>query len=321
MGTTDIGGKTATVVDQVLAAAPDCGLDVVIGEDAPSLDHVEELARRNKRIAIHKDSRAMAGLMRDADLAVGAAGVTALERCCLGLPSIALVVADNQRSGAEALERSEASVIANVETLGKALDDLISDPTRRARMSAAAFAITEGMGTSRVVQAMDDRAPRQRTPLSVRSATLADSEILWLWRNDPLMREMSKNRAPIIWEDHERWLATVLSNPCVGLYMADRSGEPVAMVRFDRKDDLAIVSTNVAPAMRGQGIGTAALKAACETYEAESRTAHLVAEVRHDNAASLRAFAAAGFRRMKSTDPKFATLMRETVSEGEAKGR
>ena len=38
----------------------------------------------------------VAGLMGRADLAIGAAGSTAWERCCLGLPSIVLALAANQ---------------------------------------------------------------------------------------------------------------------------------------------------------------------------------------------------------------------------------
>ena len=38
----------------------------------------------------------MAGLLSEADLAVGAAGVSSWERCCLGLPTLLLPVATNQ---------------------------------------------------------------------------------------------------------------------------------------------------------------------------------------------------------------------------------
>jgi spore coat polysaccharide biosynthesis predicted glycosyltransferase SpsG len=35
--------------------------------------------------------------MYDADLAIGAAGSSVWERCCLGLPQVLMVTADNQR--------------------------------------------------------------------------------------------------------------------------------------------------------------------------------------------------------------------------------
>ena len=45
----------------------------------------------------HWNVTAMAKLMAEADLAIGAGGTTTWERCCLGLPAVLLIVADNQR--------------------------------------------------------------------------------------------------------------------------------------------------------------------------------------------------------------------------------
>ena len=45
----------------------------------------------------------MASLMADTDLAIGAAGSTSWERCCLGLPVLMVVLAENQREAAASL--------------------------------------------------------------------------------------------------------------------------------------------------------------------------------------------------------------------------
>jgi len=42
--------------------------------------------------------------MADSDLAIGAAGSTSWERCCLGLPTLLIVLAENQRDAARFLE-------------------------------------------------------------------------------------------------------------------------------------------------------------------------------------------------------------------------
>ena len=51
----------------------------------------------------------MAGLMRDADLASGASGSATWERCCLGLPTVMVTIAENQRPIAEAMLRHGAA--------------------------------------------------------------------------------------------------------------------------------------------------------------------------------------------------------------------
>ncbi len=56
----------------------------------------------------------MAQLMADSDLAIGAAGATSWERCCLGLPTVMVVLADNQRyAAAGSAGRQLASAMTN----------------------------------------------------------------------------------------------------------------------------------------------------------------------------------------------------------------
>lgn len=156
MGTADPGGITARVVEQALAVAPQCAIDVVLGPQATSLEPVRELASRNPSISVHVDSERMAELMRDADLAIGAAGSTSWERCCLGLPAIAFAVADNQRNGAAALEEADVAIaLAEEGELAKNLSRLLASTELRGRMSENAMQVTDGLGTERVRAVME----------------------------------------------------------------------------------------------------------------------------------------------------------------------
>ncbi len=100
----------------------------------------------------------MARLMAESDLAIGAAGVTSLERCCLGLPTITMVLADNQRAGARALEATGAVVVVDIEgdlaIQLRAKLALLAQPTRLRAMQEAAASVTDGTGTSRVVSTL-----------------------------------------------------------------------------------------------------------------------------------------------------------------------
>jgi RimJ/RimL family protein N-acetyltransferase len=307
MGTTDIGGSTARIVDRVLAAAPGCAIDVVLGPEAESLQHVRELAERNHAIAVQVDSRDMARLMREADLAIGAAGSTSWERCCLGLPTIALVLAENQRPSANALSNSGAALIVDdAGKIGPALQQLLAHPDRLAQMSAAGFAIADGAGTARtVVSMLDDNAPRGA--LELRPAALGDAELVWLWRNDPATRAQSRTTAPIAWQDHIGWFTRALSDPGRRLIIAERNGLPVGMVRFDPADadDGFQVSIAVGPDARASGVGSALLQAGCALFPG----ARIHAFLRSGNEPSRRLFEACGFQPQESAEPGFLRYM------------
>jgi UDP-2,4-diacetamido-2,4,6-trideoxy-beta-L-altropyranose hydrolase len=297
LGSTDIGGVTAGVLGSVLAAGLGCHIDVVLNSGAESLPAVRRICETAPHIHLHLDTTDMASLMLEADLAVGTAGTTSWERCCLGLPAVTLVVADNQRLVSQMLSQAEAAItVASVEEVGPAVLRLAEDASARARMSAAAAAITDGLGAARVADAMlGGTHDSANAPLVLRPVRVDDSEALWLWRNDPEMRRMAKTTAAIGWPDHVRWFTQFLQSGQGTLFIAEAQGQRAAMVRFDRNGDEALVSINVNPAFRGRGIGGMALAQACERYLADAPLARLVAEVRAENQASIKIFTAAGF--------------------------
>jgi UDP-2,4-diacetamido-2,4,6-trideoxy-beta-L-altropyranose hydrolase len=156
LGLTDVGGITEQVVRVMRDVPPNVWIDVVIGAAAPSRSGLEELAAKEPRLCLHIDPLDMAGLMVKADLAIGAGGTTGWERCCLGLPTLMLVLADNQEMNAKELERAGAAVRVgyqakiNPRMIGKALITLIAEPNRLRGMSEQAAAICDGRGVERV---------------------------------------------------------------------------------------------------------------------------------------------------------------------------
>jgi spore coat polysaccharide biosynthesis predicted glycosyltransferase SpsG len=85
--------------------------------------------------------------MASSDIAVGAGGGTSWERCCLGLPTVMLVLADNQAAIAQSLASSGAAELVHrgdASALTAAIRRLAGDPAARIAMSKAAGAVTDG---------------------------------------------------------------------------------------------------------------------------------------------------------------------------------
>jgi UDP-2,4-diacetamido-2,4,6-trideoxy-beta-L-altropyranose hydrolase len=78
-------------------------VDVVVGGGNLHKEQIQKICAANDRFHYHCQVDNMAELMAAADLAIGAGGATTWERCFLGLPSIVLVLADNQKQAAEYL--------------------------------------------------------------------------------------------------------------------------------------------------------------------------------------------------------------------------
>jgi len=110
-------------------------------------------------MALHVAIPDMAWLCANADIAVGAAGSSAWERCVLGLPSLMVILADNQREAAQALAEREAALVVDAADPGfdaafdLALMRLLTDPGLRRRLSAASAEVCDGLGAPRVAEA------------------------------------------------------------------------------------------------------------------------------------------------------------------------
>lgn len=151
---------------QVLAALRHCALPgnceitVVMGATAPWRTEVERQANTMPwptRVRVGVSD--MAQLMADSDLAIGAAGATSWERCCLGVPTIMLVLANNQHRIAQALSEAGAANLLDASTLKN--QSLICPERLQykalAAMSGAAAAITDGLGVARIIETLTNK--------------------------------------------------------------------------------------------------------------------------------------------------------------------
>jgi len=93
--------KTWSVPDfRTLAAL---SVDLVVGANNPHRERLAAVADARGNTRLHPPRPHLAGHMAEADLAIGAGRATAWKRCCLGLPSLVVSIADNQRPACEAL--------------------------------------------------------------------------------------------------------------------------------------------------------------------------------------------------------------------------
>ncbi|XQW85878.1 UDP-2,4-diacetamido-2,4,6-trideoxy-beta-L-altropyranose hydrolase [Thalassotalea piscium] len=89
-------------------------VNVVLNDTAKYLTEVSEYCRSNKLFSLHISPNNIAELMANSVLAIGAAGTTSWERCALGLPTVVVIQAYNQREIASNLKK--AGVISYIES-------------------------------------------------------------------------------------------------------------------------------------------------------------------------------------------------------------
>lgn len=157
---TDETGKAV----RALRSVPDleADVDVVAGSANPRAGTLREACARDPRMRFHHAIADVPMLMAAADLALGACGTSAWERCAVYLPALAVITAENQRDIAAALQSAGAAEIAgwhadvSAEDLASALRRLSQVPDRLRAMSKRAGEQTDALGVERVVEAMEE---------------------------------------------------------------------------------------------------------------------------------------------------------------------
>ncbi|HUC64509.1 MAG TPA: UDP-2,4-diacetamido-2,4,6-trideoxy-beta-L-altropyranose hydrolase [Stellaceae bacterium] len=313
-GWSDPVGATALAIEALIRAGLGVEVDVVLGANSRSLDRARQLIgalQPEAHMLTAVDD--MAGLLAVADLAVGAGGTSALERCCVGLPSIIVPIADNQRDNAASLSQLGAGQVLRpalslgVDELAAAIRELAGDRARRQAISAAGRDLCDGWGAARVaaqIVALGGASPARGegapAGLVIRSALPEDAGSVWTWRNDPAARAMSANEQAIPWAAHRAWFEERLASPDTIMLIGSVDDEAIGVLRFDRSGDTAEVSIAVAAERRGQGWGRLLLRQGCEMIERQGFARALEARIKPENKGSQRLFAAAGFRRYEA---------------------
>jgi UDP-2,4-diacetamido-2,4,6-trideoxy-beta-L-altropyranose hydrolase len=296
---------TANATMRALRALKSSGfggdIDVVLGSAAPHLAEVRAVAR--DRIHVHVDVPAekMPQLMCEADFAIGAGGVTALERCCLGLPSIVATIADNQtrivavlRNASVALDagRIDSDFENRIERL---LRESLKDSSARLGMAQAGAALIDGRGAERIVlAAIGPWTTHGGRAISLRLAGLDDEAWLLELQSQPETRRFANDPTPPEAGVHHEWLQRTLADPARLLMIAEINGQRVGMLRLDRLGSGERVNIAVDRQFHRQGVGVAMLGLAARLRP----RLPLEAEVLPGNEPSLALFARAGYLRI-----------------------
>jgi UDP-2,4-diacetamido-2,4,6-trideoxy-beta-L-altropyranose hydrolase len=298
------GGDNEELVGIALSAirqsGVDAAIDVVLGSERSEAALIGADARG---ISVYRNTDRIAELMLRADLAIGGAGISSWERCCLALPAIVLVVAENQADNAAALAAANAAHVvehpgaAAIENLADAIRRIARDREHRQRMASSAAAICDGLGAPRVACALVGAAAGEGHAVKLRPAEPGDSGRLLRWRSHPLVARFARRPPPATVEQHDAWYEGMLASAATELSIILFDGQPAGMIRLDRRDDEADrfeVSISVDPTFHGIGIGKAALRLARRLMP----EAVLEAEILPGNEVSQRLFAGAGYRQV-----------------------
>jgi UDP-2,4-diacetamido-2,4,6-trideoxy-beta-L-altropyranose hydrolase len=252
-GGVDAQNYTSLALEAIVATSLQFDVDVVVGQQHPSLQDVEVFCKTHN-YACHVQTHQMAALMAKADLAIGAGGTSMWERCSMGLPSICISTADNQEQQVSDL-MDKGLIVAlqkkqDVSGLIKhALVMLKDDGSRLGAMSKTVYDWVDGSGIDKIASFLFSK------DIEIRLANATDSKNIYSWRNHPTIRKHSGSSNEIELAEHEKWFANRCGQPHHPILIGHIQNQPIGVVRFDIRENFANVSIYRVPDSGYQGIG------------------------------------------------------------------
>lgn len=164
LGGSDSEDVTSTVVRSLPRLRNEFKASVVVGGGSPHYQSLRTLLEnlRGKisqgEIRLERSPANMALLMREADVAIAAAGGTCWELAFLGVPMILITLSRDQEANAAALSRAGAALSlgwhANLSEreIGEAILTLMNDGDGRRTMSERGQKLVDGRGAERAVE-------------------------------------------------------------------------------------------------------------------------------------------------------------------------
>lgn len=128
--------------------------------------------------------------------------------------------------------------------------------------------------------------------MNIRKALMNDAKDIYDWRNHPEVRKMSFDSNVFSWDSHIEWFKRKKDS----IYIFLHENKKIGSVRFDEMPNVVKINVMVNPEYFGKKYGNKIIKLGTETYMREHGNGKpIVAEIKGDNIASLKAFEKAGY--------------------------
>jgi len=132
--------------------------------------------------------------------------------------------------------------------------------------------------------------------INLRKVEITDINDMFEWRNHPDIRKNFFNQELLSWDEHEKWFIAKLKDPDAAVYMAYYKKEKIGTIRFEANESAIKTSVMLNPLFLGKGLGSQVIKMGVKRFIMEKNPdMQIIAEIKKDNVASIKAFEKAGF--------------------------
>ncbi len=305
-GGDDIRNMTPKVLNLLVNKYPEWKKNVILGKGFRNIEEIKSVADKNTNLIYYPDAGQMKQVMLDSDIAISAGGQTLYELARVGVPTIAVAVAENQIKNVETWKRvnfiEHTGYWQEKQILNKialSIEKLKPVNIRLDRYNIGK-SLVDGLGSFKNLNEF------LRTLISkeiiFRKVKLNDIWDIYKISNDKSVREISFNSNYIEKIDHKNWF---LKNWGNNFHVIEFRGKVIGQTRFkvNKENNEAIVSISLHKNYRQLGLGKLLLTKSLEKFlEENMEIDKVIALIKKANYNSKALFEIIGFKQIENTD-------------------
>jgi UDP-2,4-diacetamido-2,4,6-trideoxy-beta-L-altropyranose hydrolase len=309
--------STTSVLEALLGLQPTIDLEItLVAPSQVAKEILGNFAPRGTTLeVVHStNSREFFEICLAADFVVGSPGVSSVERTKLGIPQVLFSIADNQKTLGNQLEELGVATYAGdlrdleVFEMEQKIKSFIEGPLIffDSNLGPQMF---DFFGPGRILQTL---CPTDNPSYSIRGAIPSDGPTLFVWANDSLRRQNSREESIVLPRVHVDWIKEVLAEDSQSsIYIFLCNEQPAGQVQFHptEVENEFEIGYSLDIAYRGQGLSRTLIRMAIFKHLKRANVSRYIATVKATNEASLKVLKSVGFSRDENSVDGFVQLI------------
>ena len=296
LGGNDLRNLTPKILKLLNDNLPEVNKKVIIADSFNNIQEIESLKNDTIELIYSPNSNELIDVMSSVDLAISASGQTLYELACMGIPTIAIGIIDNQKNNIKNWINQgfiEYAGCWNEKELFNTILDKINylqDKNIRQNKKELGVNAVDGKGSLKIVKNVLNEFYHNNSIF--RPIKKGDCLKIFDIANDDEVREFSFNSDKIPLEDHKRWFDNILNDDSVKFYVLEYENDLIGQLRLDFDDEFPVISISLNKKYRGLGLSKILLARGLELIDGK-----VIAYIKKENIRSISFFKSMGFKK------------------------
>ncbi|WP_405275896.1 GNAT family N-acetyltransferase [Methanobrevibacter sp.] len=296
MGGNDLRNLTPKILEFLNDNFPKVNKKVIIADSFKNTKEIESLKNEHVELIYSPNSDEIINAMSSVDLAISASGQTLYELACIGVPTVAIGIIDNQKNNIKNWVNqgfieyagcwNDDNLLKNI--LGRI--NYLQDKKIRFDKRLLGIRAVNGKGSLNIVKNILKEFYKNNS--TFRPIQKEDCLKIFEIANDDEVRRSSFNSEKIPLEDHKNWFKNILNDDSVKFYVLEYEDDLIGQLRLDFDEKYPVISISLNKKYRGLGLSKILLSKGLELIDGK-----VIAYIKKENIRSISFFKSMGFKK------------------------